>query len=100
MQTVGLVLSAIAAVVGLVAALYWYKSGTVPVNPKWPTADSVEPGGPHGSLMFANGITAEQIRATIEAFGETAGFNKKAAILTAVSVALGAVGTFLANCAG
>jgi hypothetical protein len=100
MRTVGIVLSAIAAVAGLLAALYWYKSGTVPVNPRWPTADSVEPGEPNGSLMFEHGITAEQIRATTDALRETAGLNKKAAILTAVSVALGAVGTFLANSAG
>jgi hypothetical protein len=42
--------------------------------------------------MFANGTTAEQMRATIEAFRETAGFNKTAAILTTVSVALGCRG--------
>jgi hypothetical protein len=93
-------LSAVAAVVGFVAAFYWYKSATVRVNPKWPTADSVEPGDPHGSLMFANGITAEQGRATIETLGKAARFNKKAAIWTAVAVALAAVETFLSNCAG
>jgi hypothetical protein len=101
MKTLGLMLSAGSALGGLVAAFYWYRSSAASMTPEWPTGDSPgEPGDPHGSLMFANGITTEQGRVTIEAFTKSAERNRKAAIWTAAAVGLGAVGTFLPSFTG
>jgi hypothetical protein len=70
-------LAMLAAVTGLVAALYWYRSSTIQITPTWIT----EPGDEQ--LSQAGWITG-----ALKAFSKSADLNAKAARWTASSVML------------
>ena len=81
-----------ASLTGLTAAWYWYGSSKVAIDPGW-----WSPGNPSG-LMEPVELEAQQMAwtaATLTAFNKAAPLNKKAALWTAVSVALGAASAIL-----
>jgi hypothetical protein len=79
----------IAAVTGLVAAFYWYRSSGIEITPAWaaspPIAEPAEPDAANTQLTSA----------TIQAFKSSADLNRKAAMWTAVSVLAAALSTLL-----
>ncbi len=83
-KVIGLVCAFIAFVTGLIAAHYWHRASKVPIVPAW----RVEPGESDASSRgWQSG--------TMEAFSKSGQLNKVAARWTAISVALGAISTFL-----
>jgi hypothetical protein len=80
--SVGLAL--LATVAGLVAAFYWYRSSKVGITPIWGGLEPVNP------LFSQMGWMA----GLMQTFAESADLNKRAALWTAVSVALAAGSSF------
>lgn len=72
------ILNLAGGVIGLVAATWWYRAGTVPVDRLFTTVESMKEG--YAALTETKALT--------EAFNKSAGLNKTAAFLTAVSVLL------------
>ena len=85
MKTLGLGLAVLAGITGVIAAIYWYRSSKVPIDPIWPEGafGLVEP-GEHDSSQ--DGWIAGMMRSNAIA----AGLNAKAALWTAGSVLLAA----------
>ncbi len=82
MRTLPPALQGLGAIVGLVAALFWWKAARTEVRDPFPQdgiSHNVESGDFVGPIMDAFKVSAE--------------WNKRAAYLTAISVALGALGT-------
>lgn len=70
----------LALVFGLMAAHYWYKSSKIEIVPCW----AIEPGEPFLAQMG-------WIVGTMGAMKKSSELNKKAALLTAVSIVFGAI---------
>jgi hypothetical protein len=91
-----------AFIVGLLAAHYWFKASKIVIDPGWrggspqSAADAqrlIEPGEPQLSEMF-------WLSATMAAAEKSADFNRVAARLTAVAVALSAMSSALGALVG
>jgi hypothetical protein len=91
-----------AFIVGLLAAHYWFKASKIEIDPGWrggfpqSAADAqrpIEPGEPQLSEMG-------WLTATMEAAAKSAGFNRRAAGLTAVAVVLSALSSVLGALVG
>lgn len=85
MKAIGVGLAIFACITGVIAAIYWYRSSRVPIDPIWPEGafGLVEPGEHEASqdgwiagMMRSNALAAE--------------LNAKAALWTAGSVLLAA----------
>ena len=90
MKVTGIGLAILACITGVVAAIYWYQSSKVPVDPMWPqgAVGLVEPGVREESQ---DGWIAGMLQASARA----AELNAKAALWTAGSVLLGAAASIL-----
>lgn len=93
MKCISITFAIAAVVTGLVAAVYWYKSGTVPINqnqgPDWGlpgTGVRTEPVDPDLKALDLSVASIDGILATNKAMREAARLNKIAARWTAVSV--------------
>jgi hypothetical protein len=88
--------------VGVWAAYYWLKASQIEVDPGWRSgipesaAEARKPIEPVDREL----ADALWISAIIKAGGESAGLNKRAALLTAIAVVLGAVASILGGMAG
>jgi hypothetical protein len=82
-----LVCAVSAAISGLFAAFYWYRSSKVNPYPEW-SAERPEPMIQEVKKMAINA-------ALVEALAKSAELNKIAALLTAVSVLFGVVSTIV-----
>ena len=85
MKTVGSGLAILAGITGVIAAIYWYRSSRVPIDPIWPEGafGFVEPGEHEASQ---DGWIAGMMRSNALA----AGLNAEAALWTGGSVLLAA----------
>jgi uncharacterized membrane protein len=83
-KVIALVCAFISLITGLVAAYYWYRASKVGISPGW----KLESGEAEKNIM--GWVTGCMI--AITASGK---LNKLAALLTAVSVAFGAISNFL-----
>jgi hypothetical protein len=90
MKTTGIGLALFACITGVIAAIYWYRSSKVPIDPMWPEGafGLVEP-GEHGASQ--DGWVAGMMRSNALA----AGLNAKAALWTGGSVLLAAAASIL-----
>lgn len=91
MNMIVILLAFLAAASGLAAAWYWRKSAQVQIDPGWGMPGSGRPAEPADLDASNMGWNA----ATLRAFSDAAALNRKAANLTAISVALSAVSTLL-----
>jgi len=91
-----------AFIVGLLAAYYWFKASKIEIDPGWrggspqSAADARRPVEPGESQLSES----MWLNATMEAAAKSAGFNRRAAGLTAVAVALGALSSILGALVG
>ena len=85
MKWASIALGVLAAITGLVAAVYWYRSSKVGLTPIWGGLEPVEP------LFSQMGWLA----GLMQTFAKSADLNKRAALWTAVSVVLAACSNFL-----
>lgn len=85
MKTVGIGLAILAGITGVIAAIYWYRSSRVPIDPIWPDGpvELMEPGEHEASQ---DGWIAGMMQASTRA----AELNASAALWTAGSVLLAA----------
>lgn len=83
------ILAVITALTGFYAAKLWLRSSKVPIVPTWVKYDGIEQAG--GESQSNNAW----IIGIIEASEEVAKLNQRAALWTAVSVALGAATTII-----
>lgn len=90
MRLASLIMAFFALGTGIVAALYWYRSSNVQIEPIWPigTDGLVEPGEREESQDG-------WIGGALVAFSASAALNAKAAIWTAVSVVFAAIASIL-----
>ncbi len=86
------VLGALSGLAGLVAAWLWYQASAVPITPPWQSHERA----PVDPVQNTAGWTF----ASIAALDEGARLNKRAALWTAVSVALAAAQSLLSAFAG
>lgn len=77
-------LVALTFVTGITAAVYWYQSSRIPATPTW----KIEPGDQQLSQ-------AGWVAGTLEALSASARLNSRAAIWTALSVALAAFSSLI-----
>jgi len=84
----------VALVTGLLAARYWYRSSKVPFHPdrgpQWGlpgTGEPIEPVDPAMKALDVGIANMKDLEDAIETAKKTAGLNKIAALLTAISVA-------------
>lgn len=76
----------LASAIGLLAAIWWYRASRVEIVPAWGTG--CEPGDNQMSqMLWTAGI--------LEAGMKSGRLNKQAALLTAVSIGLGSIGTII-----
>ena len=90
MKTIGIGLAILAGITGVIAAIYWYQSSRVPIDPIWPD-------GPVG-LMEPGEHDASQdgwVAGMMQASTRAAQLNAKAALWTAGSVLLAAAASIL-----
>ena len=85
LRIISVAVAFLAACIGLIAAWYWLRASQIPIKSCWNTGDG-ELGEEHHDWIVN----------TITAMNQSAGLNKKAALWTAVSVALGAIATVTA----
>lgn len=91
MKWAGIALAVLAMISGLVAAWHWRQSAKVPVDPGWGF-----PGGGHAiEPVDQDASNTGWIVALIAAGNAAADLNRKAATWTAVSVAMGALASFV-----
>jgi hypothetical protein len=80
MREIYLGLVGLTFVTGIIAAVYWYRSSRIAVQPGW----NIEPAD---EQLSQAGWTA----GTLQAFADSGALNAKAALWTAASVALGSL---------
>jgi len=90
MKVLGIGLAVLACITGVIAAIYWYRSSKVPIDPIWPEGafGLVEPGEREDSQ---EGWIAGMLQASARA----AELNAKAALWTAGSVLLAAASSIV-----
>lgn len=90
MKATGVGLAIFACITGVIAAIYWYRSSRVPIDPIWPDGPLglVEPGEHEASQ---DGWIAGMMQANMRA----AELNARAALWTAGSVLLAAAASIL-----
>ncbi len=90
MKAQGIGLAILACITGVIAAIYWYLSSRVPIDPIWPQGASglVEPGEREDSQEG-------WIAGLLEASTRAAELNAKAALWTAGSVLLAAASSIV-----
>lgn len=90
MKMLGIGLAILAGITGIVAAIYWFRSSKVPVNPMWPEGafGPVEP-GEHDASQDG------WIAGMMESNARAAELNAKAALWTAGSVLSAAAASIL-----
>lgn len=90
MRMLGIALAICACVTGVVAAVYWYRSSKVPIDPIWPR-------GPFGLVEPGEREASQDgwIGGMLQASARVAELNAKAALWTAGSVLLAAAASIL-----
>lgn len=90
MKSASLAAAVLALSTGIAAAIYWYRSSKVQIEPMWPSGAGglVEPGEREEAQE-------SWIGGTLMAFSASADLNAKAAIWTAVSVLLAGIASIL-----
>jgi hypothetical protein len=90
MKAIGVGLAIFACVTGVVAAIYWYRSSKVPVNPMWPE-------GAFGPVEPGEHVASQDgwIAGMMESNARAAELNSKAAMWTAGSVLLAAAASIV-----
>jgi len=86
MKALSIALAGLAGISGLIAAWRWYRSSQIPIDPGWQLPGT-------GGLIEPTDEASQAIgwaMATINAFNEASGLNRKAALWTAASVLLSA----------
>jgi hypothetical protein len=89
-----------ALIVGLRAAWYWQKASEIGIDPGW---NSGEPGDTRPCQpadLEGIGTMDGWLSATMEAARQSSDLNRKAAILTAISVVLAGLSSFAGSVAG
>lgn len=92
MKLQGIALAICACVTGVVAAIYWYRSSKVPIDPIWP-------GGPFGLVEPGEREASQDgwIGGMLQASARAAELNAKAALWTAASVLLAGVASIVST---
>ena len=84
-KLVSIVSAFLAAILGFIAAAYWYRASKVQIEPSWGRTEPAEADASHAGWTM--GI--------MQAYNASADLNKAAALWTAASVGLGALSTLL-----
>lgn len=90
MKALGIGLAILAGITGVVAAIYWYRSSKVPIDPMWPK-------GAFGLMEPVEREDSQEgwIVGMLQASARVADLNAKAALWTAGSVLLAAAASIV-----